>query len=383
MTDVRPARDGRGVPRRRRRHLLPHRRHARRARRRGAERARPARPRAAARAAHARRARGRDGRRGRARRAARRARPARARGTERVRPATGALTGEAAARYDRQMPYFAAASPAVGGAAAQRRLLDATVTIVGCGALGSWTAAGLACAGVGRLVLVDDDTVELSNLNRQLLFRRSDVGRAKVDAAHDALEAFNADLVVERVPLRVRSAADVDRVAEGADLIVATADDPPYAIERWCNEVAFARGIPHVSASQFPPHVRVGPLVRPGDHRLRRVPAPRGAPRLPRLRGPGPLPRDPPPHGDRARPARRARRRGPLDRRDPPAHRRRHAGDRGLRAHHRLARPVDGARARAARRGVPALRLRSDRRTFARRSARQAGRPQPRRTRRH
>ena len=152
----------------------------------------------------------------------------------------------------------------MGGVEAQRRLLDATVTIVGCGALGSWTAAGLACAGVGRLVLVDDDTVELSNLNRQLLFRRSDVGRAKVDAAHDALEAFNADLVVERVALRVRSAADVDRVAEGADLIVATADDPPYAMERWCNQVGFARGIPHVSASQFPPHVRVGPLVRPG-----------------------------------------------------------------------------------------------------------------------
>ncbi|HEV2814735.1 MAG TPA: TOMM precursor leader peptide-binding protein, partial [Solirubrobacteraceae bacterium] len=136
--------------------------------------------------------------------------------------------------------------------------------IVGCGALGSWTAAGLACAGVGRLVLVDDDTVELSNLNRQLLFRRSDVGRLKVEAAADALLGFDPGIEVVGFARRVRGEADVEEVAGEADLIVATADDPPYAMERWVNAVALRRGIPHVSASQFPPYVRVGPLIRPG-----------------------------------------------------------------------------------------------------------------------
>ena len=170
------------------------------------------------------------------------------------------LPGEAMARFDRQLPYLAAA----GGVDAQRRLLEATVVILGCGALGSWTAAGLACAGVGRLVLVDDDRVELSNLNRQLLFRRSDVGRPKVEAAADALAAFDPQLEVVPVQRRVHGVADVEAVVAGADLIVATADDPPYAIERWINAVALARGIPHVSASQLPPFVRVGPLVRPG-----------------------------------------------------------------------------------------------------------------------
>ena len=178
-------------------------------------------------------------------------------------PAAGPLDAEAAARYDRQLPYFAAEGRG-SGEEAQRRLMDATVAIVGCGALGSWTAAGLACAGVGRLVLVDDDRVELGNLNRQLLFRRADVGRPKVDAAAAALRAFDPRLEVTRIRRRVRSAADVDAVAGDADLIVATADDPPYAIEHWVNAVAMERGIPHVSASQFPPFVRVGPLIRPG-----------------------------------------------------------------------------------------------------------------------
>ena len=59
--------------------------------------------------------------------------------------------------------------------------------ILGCGGLGSWVAAGLACVGVGRLTLVDDDVVELSNLNRQLLFTEADIGRAKVAAAAGAL----------------------------------------------------------------------------------------------------------------------------------------------------------------------------------------------------
>ncbi len=172
------------------------------------------------------------------------------------------LAPELAARFDRQLPYFGSSAPARG--AAQRRLSEATVAIVGCGALGSWTAAGLACAGVGRLVLVDDDTVELSNLNRQLLFRRSDVGRPKVEAAADALSAFDPGLDVVEIERRVRSEADVEAVASGADLIVATADDPPYAIERWVNAVGMRHGIPHVSASQIPPYVRVGPLVRPG-----------------------------------------------------------------------------------------------------------------------
>ena len=175
------------------------------------------------------------------------------------------LDPEDRARYDRQLVYFDDLLDGSDAAVeAQQRLLTASVTIIGCGALGSWTAAGLACAGIGRLVLIDDDTVELSNLNRQLLFRRADVGRRKVDAAAEALRAFNPGIEIETVHTRIAGPADVARVAAGSDLVVGTADHPPHEIARWLNEGCLAAGVPHVTAAQFAPVVRVGPMYRPG-----------------------------------------------------------------------------------------------------------------------
>ena len=167
-----------------------------------------------------------------------------------------ALPHPAAERYGRQLPYV--------GADGQRRLMDATVVLLGVGALGTWTAQALACAGVGRLVLLDDDVVELGNLNRQILFRHADVGRPKVDAAADALRDYAPEIDLVLLRRRVAGPADVAAATGGADLVVATADDPPFAIDRWVNEAALAQGVPHVSASLLPPFVRVGPLVRPG-----------------------------------------------------------------------------------------------------------------------
>lgn len=175
------------------------------------------------------------------------------------------LAPDRAARFDRQLAYFAdAAGDSAGAEAAQERLAAARVTIIGCGGLGSWTAAGLACAGIGHLVLVDDDTVELSNLNRQILFSCDDVGARKVEVAAPKLSAFDPRLNVVAVAQRVASADDIFDVARGADLIVGTADSPPYEIARWINSAALRLGIPHVHAAQFPPYVRVGPLFRPG-----------------------------------------------------------------------------------------------------------------------
>ena len=170
-----------------------------------------------------------------------------------------------AERYDRQLHYFA--DQAVGErSAAQMQLAlgRASVVVLGAGGLGSWTASGLACAGAGRIVLVDDDTVELSNLNRQILYRTSDVGRLKVDAAADALGGFNPRLDIETRRARIASAGDVLAVARDADFVVCTADSPPHAIGRWVNEACLELGVPHISAGQFPPMVRVGPTFVPG-----------------------------------------------------------------------------------------------------------------------
>jgi molybdopterin/thiamine biosynthesis adenylyltransferase len=82
------------------------------------------------------------------------------------------------------------------GGPGQQRLLKAHVALVGLGALGGPAAMYLAAAGVGRLTLIDDDAVSLSNLQRQVLFRTADVGRRKVDAASSALKAINPGVAI-------------------------------------------------------------------------------------------------------------------------------------------------------------------------------------------
>ncbi len=180
-------------------------------------------------------------------------------------PAAAGLTSAELLRYDRQLHYFSdQASPGSSAIDMQLALRDATVVVLGAGGLGSWTMAGLACAGVGRIVAVDDDTVELSNLNRQVLYRMSDVGRRKVDVAAEALGALNPDIELVPLPQRVRTVADVRSVAVGADFVVCTADWPVHDIGRWVNRACLELGVPHTSAGQFPPRVRIGPTFVPG-----------------------------------------------------------------------------------------------------------------------
>lgn len=169
-------------------------------------------------------------------------------------------------RYDRQLIYWSdLAGPATGSQALQRRLAEARVVILGCGGLGCWAAASLACAGVGTLILIDDDRVELSNLNRQILFGQSDIGREKVDAAASSLSRHNPAVDVRTVNRRIRSADDLLDAIEGADQLISVADSPPYKLPRWVNEACLSAGVPYLSAAQFLPRVRVGPMVIRGE----------------------------------------------------------------------------------------------------------------------
>jgi molybdopterin/thiamine biosynthesis adenylyltransferase len=180
-------------------------------------------------------------------------------------PGTDALSPTDLLRYDRQLHSFGDQACAASTATdMQLALRDATVAVLGAGGLGSWTMAGLACAGVGRIVAVDDDTIELSNLNRQVLYRMSDVGRRKVDVAAESLRALNPEIDFVPLARRVRGVEDVRFVAAGADFVVCTADWPVHEIGRWVNRACLELGVPHTSAGQFPPRVRIGPTFVPG-----------------------------------------------------------------------------------------------------------------------
>ncbi|MBN8866983.1 MAG: HesA/MoeB/ThiF family protein [Solirubrobacterales bacterium] len=175
------------------------------------------------------------------------------------------LSPERSERFDRQLIYLS--DIGASGASSeeiQARLAEAEVVILGCGGLGSWAACGLACAGVGHLRLIDDDTVELSNLNRQLLFGEPDLGRPKVEAAAEALRRNDGQIEIATHQRRVRSWTEIAELIDGADFLVATADWPPHELARWVNRASLETGVPYISAGQFPPTIRVGPLVVPG-----------------------------------------------------------------------------------------------------------------------
>ena len=105
-----------------------------------------------------------------------------------------------------------------------QRLLDSTVLIVGMGGLGSPAAMYLAAAGVGRLLLADDDHVELSNLQRQILHATADIGRPKTASAADRLAAINPDVQISRLDQRLLGEQLQEAVAQ-ADLVLDCTDN--------------------------------------------------------------------------------------------------------------------------------------------------------------
>jgi len=109
------------------------------------------------------------------------------------------------------------------GPAGQAALLDASVLVVGAGGLGSPVLQYLAAAGVGTLGVADDDEVELSNLQRQVVHGSDDVGRSKVDSAAEFVATLNPEITVERHPVAVTAEnapaliADYDAVVDASD----------------------------------------------------------------------------------------------------------------------------------------------------------------------
>lgn len=132
----------------------------------------------------------------------------------------GPLDADAADRYSRHLRL-----PEVG-VTGQARLGAARVVLIGAGGLGSPAAFYLAAAGVGTLVLADDDVVERSNLQRQILHADDRVGLPKVTSATHALSALNPRTRVETVAERV-TAANVERVIGAADVVLDGADNFP------------------------------------------------------------------------------------------------------------------------------------------------------------
>jgi adenylyltransferase/sulfurtransferase len=149
------------------------------------------------------------------------------------------LTEPEILRYSRQIIL-----PEVGGRG-QERLRRARVLVVGAGGLGSPAALYLAAAGVGTLGLCDDDRVDLTNLQRQVIHATGDLGRPKTASAAERLRALNPEIQVMEHPVRLR-ASNAPAVLGNYDAVVDGSDT--FASKFLVNDACAAAGLPHVFA---------------------------------------------------------------------------------------------------------------------------------------
>lgn len=164
-------------------------------------------------------------------------------------------------RYSRQILL-----PEIGSAG-QKKLAKSRAVVVGCGALGTYALGFLVRAGVGQVVVVDRDIVELSNLQRQSLFAEKDLGRPKAKAAEEALRAINSEIEIWGVVADVNY-ANIEKLIKNATLVLDATDnmDTRFLV----NDACVKNGIPWIYAGAVGTTGMMMPVV-PGGPCLRCV----------------------------------------------------------------------------------------------------------------
>ncbi len=137
--------------------------------------------------------------------------------------------------------------PEIGGTG-QAKLLDARVLVVGAGGLGAPVLLYLAAAGIGTIGVIDDDTVDLSNLQRQVIHDTGTIGVAKVDSAAARISAVNPDVTVERHHTRLTADNAMELIA-GYEIVADGSDN--FATRYLVNDACYLAGKPLVSAAML------------------------------------------------------------------------------------------------------------------------------------
>src|SRR5580658_325290 len=176
-------------------------------------------------------------------------------------PDPAELSNREKERYSRSRNYFRWVDliPRVSTWEPQVALRRARVTVAGLGGTGGFAAMALAAGGVGKLHCVDGDAVELSNLNRQVLFDEDDIGSAKVDAGVRRLRRLNSDISVTGECVNLRE-EDLVPLAKDCDVLLMAADKPEE-LRLWTNRACLTVGRPWVNVGYHGPVVTVGTYV--------------------------------------------------------------------------------------------------------------------------
>ena len=149
--------------------------------------------------------------------------------------------------------------------AAQRKLLDASVCIVGCGGGGNVAVQHLVASGVQKFILIDGDQIELSNFNRQFCFDNSEIGESKVEGLKNYILARNPKAIVHTFPQRIDSSEDLATLLNKNDLqpslILCCADTPPVAVQIFILEYCIKYQVVCTFAGMGIHHGHFGPML--------------------------------------------------------------------------------------------------------------------------
>lgn len=146
------------------------------------------------------------------------------------------------------------------GLAGRRSIAAASALVVGVGGLGSWVAELLARSGVGRLVIADDDNVDITNIHRQALYAQpsASAGEAKVLAAHRRLAEINSDVLIETHQLRV-GADNIAELADGTDLMIDGTDN--FHTRFIMNDFSVKHSLPWIFAGVVSAEAQMMPVM--------------------------------------------------------------------------------------------------------------------------
>jgi molybdopterin/thiamine biosynthesis adenylyltransferase len=150
-------------------------------------------------------------------------------------------------RWKRNLGFFETyATMSTNKYAMQEQLKNAKVALLGCGGVGSHVAFDVLGLGVAAQMVVDFDKVELSNLNRQILYTEGDVGQRKLEIAVRRLRDYNPNANINGIERKLTSVEDVEQVVAGRDFVFCAVDRPKMQVVQWVNEACVRQGVPFV-----------------------------------------------------------------------------------------------------------------------------------------
>lgn len=126
----------------------------------------------------------------------------------------------------------------------KKKLIDSKIGIIGLGGLGSHIIYDLAGLGIGEIKAVEFDVVDISNLNRQILYNFDDIGKSKASIAKQRIYEFNPQIKFTVEEKKINSSEDVVESFRGFDCLILVADRPKIKLARWVNEAIVKLNIP-------------------------------------------------------------------------------------------------------------------------------------------